>query len=185
MSQKHTHKHTHTHTHTPPIPPYMILWSSRNCIGQNFAMAEMKVVVARTLSRFRILPGPRPVRRLYQLVLRAEGGLLLNIETLDQSHEDWKALLSSLLIITWKPVSDYIKNKKVTATHLTILVYVLIVLTHFSCNFEEIVRYKLRIVRNTFLFCGEFFLIIICIIFCDINLELFLKSLNFIILVDC
>ncbi|XP_043087178.1 cytochrome P450 4F3 [Puntigrus tetrazona] len=54
----------------------------RNCIGQNFAMAEIKVVVAQTLSRFRILPGPRPARRLYQLVLRAEGGLLLNIETL-------------------------------------------------------------------------------------------------------
>uniref|UniRef100_A0A672Q108 Phylloquinone omega-hydroxylase CYP4F2-like n=1 Tax=Sinocyclocheilus grahami TaxID=75366 RepID=A0A672Q108_SINGR len=59
----------------------------RNCIGQNFAMAELKVVVARTLSRFRILPGPKPVRRLYQLVLRAEGGLLLNIETLEESHK--------------------------------------------------------------------------------------------------
>ncbi|KAL0178864.1 hypothetical protein M9458_024306, partial [Cirrhinus mrigala] len=58
-----------------------------NCIGQNFAMAEMRVVVAQTLSRFRILPGPKPVRRLYQLVLRAEGGLLLNIEALDESNK--------------------------------------------------------------------------------------------------
>ncbi|RXN08960.1 docosahexaenoic acid omega-hydroxylase CYP4F3-like protein [Labeo rohita] len=60
----------------------------RNCIGQNFAMAEMRVVVAQTLSRFRILPGPRPVRRQYQLVLRAEGGLLLNLETLDESNKE-------------------------------------------------------------------------------------------------
>ncbi|ROI83826.1 Leukotriene-B(4) omega-hydroxylase 2 [Anabarilius grahami] len=56
----------------------------RNCIGQNFAMAEIKVVVASTLSRFRILPGPKPVRRLYQLVLRAEGGLILNVERLTE-----------------------------------------------------------------------------------------------------
>ncbi|XP_051958215.1 cytochrome P450 4F3 [Xyrauchen texanus] len=54
----------------------------RNCIGQNFAMAEIKVVVARTLMMFRILPGPKPVRRLYNLVLRAEGGLMLNLEML-------------------------------------------------------------------------------------------------------
>uniref|UniRef100_A0A8C1NYM5 Cytochrome P450, family 4, subfamily F, polypeptide 3 n=1 Tax=Cyprinus carpio TaxID=7962 RepID=A0A8C1NYM5_CYPCA len=60
----------------------------RNCIGQNFAMAEIKVLVAQTLSRFRILPGPKPVRRLYQLVLRAEGGLLLNVEELEGSHKE-------------------------------------------------------------------------------------------------
>lgn len=56
----------------------------RNCIGQNFAMAEMKVVVALTLARFRILPGPKPVRRLYQLVLRAEGGMILHFQELNE-----------------------------------------------------------------------------------------------------
>ncbi|XP_067286457.1 cytochrome P450 4F3 [Pseudorasbora parva] len=59
----------------------------RNCIGQNFAMAEIKVVVAQTLSRFRILPGPKPVWRLYQLVLRAEGGLVLTLEALGDPQE--------------------------------------------------------------------------------------------------
>ncbi|KAG9334127.1 hypothetical protein JZ751_009097 [Albula glossodonta] len=47
----------------------------RNCIGQNFAMAEMRVVVALTLRRFRVTPGKGEVRRLSELILRAEGGL--------------------------------------------------------------------------------------------------------------
>ncbi|RVE75521.1 hypothetical protein OJAV_G00017720 [Oryzias javanicus] len=62
----------------------------RNCIGQKFAMAELRVVVALTLLRFRLRPGvnpevggsPVPVRRLPQLVLRAEGGLWLQLEPL-------------------------------------------------------------------------------------------------------
>ncbi|XP_056627218.1 cytochrome P450 4F3 isoform X1 [Triplophysa dalaica] len=59
----------------------------RNCIGQNFAMAEIKVVVAQTLSRFRILPGPKPVRRLYNLVMRAEGGMILNFQPLEDQDQ--------------------------------------------------------------------------------------------------
>uniref|UniRef100_A0A8C7NA38 aromatase n=1 Tax=Oncorhynchus kisutch TaxID=8019 RepID=A0A8C7NA38_ONCKI len=55
----------------------------RNCIGQKFAMAELRVVVALTLRRFRLTPGGVEVRRLPQLVLRAEGGLWLTLETLD------------------------------------------------------------------------------------------------------
>ncbi|KAM6893584.1 cytochrome P450 4F3 isoform 2-T2 [Xenentodon cancila] len=63
----------------------------RNCIGQKFAMAELRVVVALTLLRFRLSPGVNPearsctggVRRLPQLVLRAEGGLWLQVEPLD------------------------------------------------------------------------------------------------------
>uniref|UniRef100_A0A8C6Q3T5 Cytochrome P450, family 4, subfamily F, polypeptide 3 n=1 Tax=Nothobranchius furzeri TaxID=105023 RepID=A0A8C6Q3T5_NOTFU len=62
-----------------------------NCIGQKFAMAELRVVVALTLLRFRLTPGVDPgltsssggVRRLPQLVLRAEGGLWLQLEPLN------------------------------------------------------------------------------------------------------
>lgn len=62
----------------------------RNCIGQKFALAELRVVVALTLLRFRLSLGADPdvevssggVRRLPQLVLRAEGGLWLQVEPL-------------------------------------------------------------------------------------------------------
>ncbi|XP_054630471.1 cytochrome P450 4F3 isoform X3 [Dunckerocampus dactyliophorus] len=60
----------------------------RNCIGQKFALAELRVVVALTLHRFRLSTGVNPksgseeVRRLPQLVLRAEGGLWLQLEPL-------------------------------------------------------------------------------------------------------
>ncbi|XP_061524216.1 cytochrome P450 4F3 isoform X3 [Phycodurus eques] len=60
----------------------------RNCIGQKFALAELRVVVSLTLLRFRLTPGLNPklgsaeVRRLPQLVLRAEGGLWLRLEPL-------------------------------------------------------------------------------------------------------
>ncbi|NWI53014.1 CP4FN protein, partial [Calyptomena viridis] len=56
----------------------------RNCIGQSFAMAEMKVVVALTLSRFvlrRDTARPPPQRKP-ELILRAEGGLWLVLEPL-------------------------------------------------------------------------------------------------------
>nr|XP_040043184.1 cytochrome P450 4F3 [Gasterosteus aculeatus aculeatus] len=65
----------------------------RNCIGQKFALAQLRVVVALTLLRFRLTPGENPdlgtgtrpggVRRLPQLVLRAEGGLWLRVEPLN------------------------------------------------------------------------------------------------------
>ncbi|XP_036387492.1 cytochrome P450 4F3 [Megalops cyprinoides] len=54
----------------------------RNCIGQNFAMVEMRVVVALTLRRFRVTPREGEVRRLSELILRAEGGLWLTLESL-------------------------------------------------------------------------------------------------------
>ncbi|NWU73865.1 CP4FN protein, partial [Pterocles burchelli] len=55
----------------------------RNCIGQSFAMAELKVVAALTVSRFVIgLDVTRPPRRKTELILRAEDGLWLRLEPL-------------------------------------------------------------------------------------------------------
>ncbi|XP_019592400.2 cytochrome P450 4F2 isoform X1 [Rhinolophus sinicus] len=54
----------------------------RNCIGQTFAMTEMKVVLALTLLRFRVLPDEVEPRRKPELILRAEGGLWLRVEPL-------------------------------------------------------------------------------------------------------
>uniref|UniRef100_A0A8C5EDN4 Leukotriene-B(4) omega-hydroxylase 2-like n=1 Tax=Gouania willdenowi TaxID=441366 RepID=A0A8C5EDN4_GOUWI len=57
----------------------------RNCIGQKFALAELRVVVALTLIRFNLtFGGEGGVRRLPQLVMRAEGGLWLHVDTVDQ-----------------------------------------------------------------------------------------------------
>ncbi|NWS78380.1 CP4FN protein, partial [Crotophaga sulcirostris] len=57
----------------------------RNCIGQSFAMAEMKVVVALTLARFSVRVDPeRPPRRKPELILRAEDGLWLLVEPLEK-----------------------------------------------------------------------------------------------------
>uniref|UniRef100_A0A3Q7NJY7 Cytochrome P450 4F6-like n=2 Tax=Callorhinus ursinus TaxID=34884 RepID=A0A3Q7NJY7_CALUR len=59
----------------------------RNCIGQTFAMTEMKVVLALTLLRFRFLPDEEEPRRKPELILRAEGGLWLRTEPLSAGSQ--------------------------------------------------------------------------------------------------
>uniref|UniRef100_F7D2X1 Cytochrome P450 family 4 subfamily F member 8 n=1 Tax=Monodelphis domestica TaxID=13616 RepID=F7D2X1_MONDO len=52
----------------------------RNCIGQNFAMSEMKIVLALTLLQFRVFSDGFLPQRKPELILRAEGGLWLRVE---------------------------------------------------------------------------------------------------------
>ncbi|XP_032765672.1 cytochrome P450 4F6-like [Rattus rattus] len=59
----------------------------RNCIGQTFAMNEMKVAVALTLLRFRLQPDDKEPRRKPELILRAEGGLWLRVEPLSTGSQ--------------------------------------------------------------------------------------------------
>ncbi|XP_008320917.1 cytochrome P450 4T8 [Cynoglossus semilaevis] len=56
----------------------------RNCIGQNFAMNEMKVVVALTLKRYRLIQDPTQTPKLIpRLVLRSLNGIHIKIKPVD------------------------------------------------------------------------------------------------------
>uniref|UniRef100_A0A182Q332 Cytochrome P450 n=1 Tax=Anopheles farauti TaxID=69004 RepID=A0A182Q332_9DIPT len=54
---------------------------SRNCIGQKYALLEMKVTIVKLLASYRILPGESidQVRYKADLVLRAEGGIPIKL----------------------------------------------------------------------------------------------------------
>ncbi|XP_069837674.1 cytochrome P450 4A24-like [Dendropsophus ebraccatus] len=58
---------------------------SRNCIGQNFAMNELKVGVALTLRRFSLspVPGKEPLK-VTQIVLRSLNGIYVNMEKIQE-----------------------------------------------------------------------------------------------------
>ncbi|XP_062034075.1 cytochrome P450 4F2-like [Lepus europaeus] len=59
----------------------------RNCIGQTFAMIEMKVALVLLLLHFRFLPDSTETRRKPDLGMRAEGGLWLWVEPLSAGQQ--------------------------------------------------------------------------------------------------
>uniref|UniRef100_A0A3P9BCY2 Uncharacterized protein n=1 Tax=Maylandia zebra TaxID=106582 RepID=A0A3P9BCY2_9CICH len=62
---------------------FMVL-SEPNCIGQNFAMNEMKVVTALTLKRYQLIAEPTMKPKIIpQLVLRSLNGIHIKIKPLD------------------------------------------------------------------------------------------------------
>uniref|UniRef100_A0A452VFH1 Cytochrome P450 4X1-like n=1 Tax=Ursus maritimus TaxID=29073 RepID=A0A452VFH1_URSMA len=55
----------------------------RNCIGQHFAMIELKVAIALILLRFKVAPDPtRPLVFLHKIVLKAKDGVHLHLKKL-------------------------------------------------------------------------------------------------------
>ncbi|XP_071373257.1 cytochrome P450 4B1-like [Centroberyx affinis] len=59
----------------------------RNCIGQTFAMNEMKVVIAETLRRYQLIEDPtRKPKIIPRLVLRSLNGIHIKIKPVDQQQ---------------------------------------------------------------------------------------------------
>uniref|UniRef100_A0A3B3ZL54 Uncharacterized protein n=1 Tax=Periophthalmus magnuspinnatus TaxID=409849 RepID=A0A3B3ZL54_9GOBI len=58
---------------------------NRNCIGQTFAMNEMKAVIALTLQRYKLIEDPKWTPKLLpRLVLRSINGIHIKIKPVDQ-----------------------------------------------------------------------------------------------------
>ncbi|XP_068098545.1 cytochrome P450 4A6-like isoform X2 [Hyperolius riggenbachi] len=59
---------------------------ARNCIGQNFAMNELKVVLALALRKFELCPDPscKPLK-IPQIVLRSANGVHINLKKIQKS----------------------------------------------------------------------------------------------------
>ncbi|XP_026140542.1 cytochrome P450 4T8 [Carassius auratus] len=56
----------------------------RNCIGQNFAMNEMKVAVALTLKKYRLIKDPQHIPKMIpQVVLRSINGIHIKIKPVE------------------------------------------------------------------------------------------------------
>lgn len=66
------------------LSPLSVTSSFRNCIGQNFAMNEMKVAVCMTLRKYELMTDPEhKPKMLPRLVLRSLNGIYLKIKHLE------------------------------------------------------------------------------------------------------
>ena len=68
----------------PHIGIMFYVYLFRNCIGQNFAMNEMKAVIALTLKRYQLIEDlTRKPKIIPRLVLRSLNGIYIKIKPVD------------------------------------------------------------------------------------------------------